>query len=62
MFSLFFWTAEYYLVISTLYYLNISHSENGEQFWLRIDLLGIIIVIKGTHISGINYLFPYELR
>jgi adiponectin receptor len=62
MFSLFFWTAECYLVISTLYHLNISHFENGEQFWLRMDLLGIIIVIKGTHISGINYIFPCEPR
>jgi adiponectin receptor len=62
MFGLFFWTAECYLVISTLYHLNISHSENGEQFWLRMDLLGIIIVTEGTHISGINYIFPCELR
>jgi adiponectin receptor len=62
MFGLFFWTAECCLVISTLYHLNISHSENGEQFWLRMDLLRIIIVIEGTHISGINYIFPCEPR
>jgi adiponectin receptor len=60
MFGLFFWTAECCLVISTLYHLNMSHSEHGEQFWLRMDLLGIIIVTEGTHISGIYYIFPCE--
>jgi adiponectin receptor len=62
MFGLFFWTAECCLIISTLYHLNMSHSEHGEQFWLRMDLLGIIIVTEGTHISGINYIFPCEPR
>lgn len=60
MFGLFFWTAECCLVISTLYHLNMSHSQDGEQFWLRMDLLWIIIVTEGTHISGINYIFPCE--
>jgi adiponectin receptor len=62
MFGLFFLTAESCLVISSLYHLNMSHSQDGEQFWLRMDLLGIIIVTEGTHISGINYIFPCELH
>ncbi|KAL9057439.1 MAG: hypothetical protein Q9206_002352 [Seirophora lacunosa] len=37
-----------------------SHSRDVEQFWLRMDLLGILIVTEGTHISGINYIFPCE--
>jgi hypothetical protein len=41
-----------------------SHSRDGERFWLRMDLnlLGIIMVTEGTHISGIDYISPYELR
>lgn len=62
MFGLFFGTAECCLVMSTLYHLYMSHSRRGEQFWLRMDLLGIIIVTEGTHISGINYIFPCEPR
>jgi len=60
MFGLFFGTAEFCLIVSTLYHLNMSHSHLGEQFWLRMDLLGIIIVTAGTHISGINYVFACE--
>ena len=62
MFGFFFATAECCLVISTLYHLYMSHSRRGEQFWLRMDLLGIITVTEGTHISGINYIFPCEPR
>lgn len=60
MFGLFFGTAECCLIISTLYHLYMSHSRRAEQFWLRMDLLGIITVTEGTHISGINYIFPCE--
>ena len=60
MFGLFFGTAEICLIVSTLYHLNMSHSQPGEQFWLRMDLFGIIIVTAGTHISGINYVFVCE--
>jgi adiponectin receptor len=60
MFALFFCAAEICLVISTLYHLQMSHSHETEQFWLRMDLIGIIIAIEGTHISGINYIFPCE--
>ena len=62
MFGLFFGTAECCLVLSTLYHLNMSHSRAAEQFWLRMDLLGIIIVTEGTQISGINYISPCEPR
>jgi len=62
MFGLFFGTAECCLVLSTLYHLNMSHSSAGEQFWLRMDLLGIILVTEGTQISGIKYIFPCEPR
>lgn len=48
MFDLFFGNAKCCLVLSTLYHLDMSHSRAGEQFWLRMDLLGIIIVTEGT--------------
>ena len=60
MFGMFFLSAECCLIISVLYHLIMSHSRDVEQFWLRMDLLGILIVTEGTHISGINYVFPCE--
>ncbi|KAF2654352.1 hemolysin-III protein [Lophiostoma macrostomum CBS 122681] len=60
MFAFFFFCAECCLVLSTLYHLLGSHSYEEEQFWLQMDLLGIIIVTLGTFIPGIYYLFTCE--
>lgn len=60
MFSVFFCSAEICLIFSTTYHLMGSHSPEREQFWHRMDLLGIIIVTVGTFIPGIYYIFNCE--
>lgn len=60
MFALFLGAAEICLVISTLYHLQMSHPHETERFWLRMNLIGIIIAIEGTRILGINYILPCE--
>ncbi|CZT20872.1 related to membrane proteins, contain hemolysin III domain [Ramularia collo-cygni] len=57
MFGTFFCCAEVCLIFSTLYHLLGSHSHGVEQFWLRMDLLGIIIAVVGTFVPGIRYAF-----
>lgn len=59
-FGIFFCCAECCLIFSTIYHLVGSHSHAVEQFWLRMDLLGIIIVTVGTFIPGIYYTFICE--
>jgi adiponectin receptor len=59
-FGIFFCCAECCLIFSTIYHLVGSHSHAVEQFWLRMDLLGIIIVTVGTFIPGIYYVFICE--
>ncbi|EHK47893.1 mPR-like GPCR protein [Trichoderma atroviride IMI 206040] len=59
-FGIFFCCAECCLIFSTIYHLVGSHSHAVEQFWLRMDLLGIVIVTVGTFIPGIYYIFICE--
>lgn len=59
-FGIFFCCAECCLIFSATYHLVGSHSHAVEQFWLRMDLLGIIIVTVGTFIPGIYYVFVCE--
>ena len=61
MFSIYFLCAEICLVLSTLYHLMLLYSHYVEQFWHRMDLLGIIIVTVGTFSSGIYYVFFCEV-
>jgi adiponectin receptor len=62
MFGIFFLSAECCLVFSTTYHLVGSHSHDVEQFWLRVDLLGIVIVTVGTFVPGIYYAFTCQPR
>lgn len=57
MFGIFFCCAECCLVFSAIYHLVGPHSHAVEQFWLTMDLLGIVIVTVGTFIPGIYYVF-----
>jgi adiponectin receptor len=58
--GIFFWSAECCLVFSTAYHLVGCYSYDVEQFWLRMDLLGIVAVIIGTSIPEIYYAFACE--
>ncbi|KAG7402731.1 ADIPOR-like receptor [Fusarium oxysporum f. sp. rapae] len=60
MFSVFFCSAETCLIFSAVYHLIGSHSCEVEQFWHRMDLLGIVVVTIGTFIPGIYYIFNCE--
>ncbi|KAI4864382.1 hemolysin-III protein [Hypoxylon rubiginosum] len=60
MFRIFFWSAECCLILSTAFHLLGSHSQGAEQFWHRMDLMGIVIAILGTFIPGIFYIFTCE--
>lgn len=61
MFGIFFWSAECCLIFSAVYHLVGPHSHQVEQFWHRMDLLGIVIITVGTFIPGIYYIFICEL-
>lgn len=43
---------EFCLMISVLYYLNRSRLMDVGQFWLGMDLLGILIVTEGTRLPS----------
>lgn len=58
--GIFFCSAECCLVFSTAYHLLGCHSHGVEQFWLRMDLLGIVAVTIGTSVPGIYYVFACE--
>lgn len=60
LFGIFFCCAEFCLVSSATYHLVGSHSPNVEQFWHRMDLLGIVVVTVSTFIPGIYYIFFCE--
>ncbi|KAF5969991.1 hemolysin-III protein [Fusarium bulbicola] len=60
MFSIYFCCAETCLVFSAAYHLTESHSHEVEQFWHRRDLIGIVIVIVGSFMPGIYYIFSCE--
>jgi adiponectin receptor len=59
-FGIFFCCAEACLIFSTIYHLVGSQSHEVEQIWLRMDLLGIVIVTVGTFVPGIYYVFTCE--
>jgi adiponectin receptor len=58
--GIFFFSAECCLVFSTAFHLVGCHSRTVEQFWLRMDLLGIVAVTIGTSVPGIYYVFACE--
>lgn len=60
LFGIFFCCAECCLIFSAAYHLFGPHSHEVEQFWHRLDLLGIVIVTVGTFIPGIYYIFACE--
>lgn len=60
MFRIFFCSAEFCLICSTIYHLVSSYSRKVERFWHQIDLLGIVIAIVGTFIPSIYYIFFCE--
>lgn len=57
MFIIFFFSCEFCLLSSALYHLMQPHSHKVEQFWHRMDLLGIVVIIAGTFIAAIYYFF-----
>ncbi|KAJ4153102.1 hypothetical protein LMH87_009607 [Akanthomyces muscarius] len=60
MFGIFFGGAECCLLFSAAYHLVGPHSHPVEQFWHRMDLLGIVIVTAATFVPGIYYIFFCE--
>ncbi|KAM3529386.1 hypothetical protein MY4038_005438 [Beauveria bassiana] len=55
MFGIFFWSAEFCLLFSTAFHLFSAHSHEAEQFWHRMDLLGIVIVTMAAKISTLPH-------
>jgi adiponectin receptor len=58
--GIFFWCAECCLIFSATYHLIGTHSHQVEQFWHRMDLLGIVVVTVGTFVPGIYYIFTCD--
>lgn len=58
--GIFFCSAECCLVFSTAYHFLGCHSYDLEQFWLRMDLLGVVAVTIGTSVTGIYYVFTCD--
>lgn len=57
MFVIFFASCEFCLLSSAIYHLMQPHSHEVEQFWHRMDLIGIAVIIAGTFIAAIYYFF-----
>ena len=57
MFIIFFFSCEFCLLSSAAYHLMQPHSHKVEQFWHRMDLTGIAVIIAGTFIAAIYYFF-----
>jgi amino acid transporter len=57
MLIVFFFSCEFCLLSSAMYYLMQPHSHKVEQFWHRMDLLGAVVIIGGTFIAAIYYFF-----
>ncbi|KAK4553671.1 hypothetical protein LTR86_009169 [Recurvomyces mirabilis] len=57
MFIIFFFSCEFCLLSSAIYHLMQPHSHEVEQFWHRMDLTGIAVIIAGTFIAAIYYFF-----
>ncbi|KAL8949887.1 MAG: hypothetical protein Q9222_004044 [Ikaeria aurantiellina] len=59
-FAFFFLTASICLGISTTYHTLMNHSAHLSSLWLRIDYVGIIIIILGDFVSGVYMIFYCE--
>ena len=59
-FSFFLLTAVICLGLSTTYHTMMNHSYKFEQLFLRLDLVGIVVLILGNFISGIYMVFWCE--
>lgn len=63
--SFFLLTAVICLGLSTTYHTLMNHSREVDQFWLRFDLVGIVVLTLGDFVSGIYMIFwcePLERR
>ncbi|UKZ59270.1 uncharacterized protein TrAtP1_000588 [Trichoderma atroviride] len=58
--SFFLLTAVICLGLSTTYHTLMNHSSEVEQFWLRFDLVGIVVLTLGDFVSGIYMVFWCE--
>ncbi|KAF9883100.1 hypothetical protein FE257_004108 [Aspergillus nanangensis] len=59
-FTLFLLTAVICLGLSTTYHTLMNHSHDVEQLWLRLDLIGIVVLTLGDFVSGIYMVFWCE--
>ena len=59
-FALYLLSASLCLGISAAYHTLMNHSELVSNLWLRMDFLGIIILIEGCFVSGIYMTFYCE--
>lgn len=59
-FVFFLLTAVICLGLSATYHTLMNHSYAIEQLWLRLDLVGIVVLILGDFISGIYMVFWCE--
>lgn len=59
-FSFFLLTAVICLGLSTTYHTLMNHSYEVEQLWLRLDLIGIVVLTLGDFVSGIYMVFWCE--
>lgn len=58
--SFFLLTAVICLGLSTTYHTLMNHSSEVEQLWLRLDLVGIVVLTLGDFVSGIYMVFWCE--
>lgn len=59
-FSFFLLTAVICLGLSSTYHTLMNHSYEVEQLWLRLDLIGIVVLTLGDFVSGIYMVFWCE--
>lgn len=59
-FTFFLFTAVICLGLSTTYHTLMNHSHKVEQLWLRLDLVGIVVLTLGDFVSGIYMVFWCE--
>ncbi len=59
-FGFFLLTAVICLGLSTTYHTLMNHSYGVEQLWLRLDLVGIVVLTLGDFVSGIYMVFWCE--
>ncbi|ETS76981.1 hypothetical protein PFICI_10855 [Pestalotiopsis fici W106-1] len=59
-FTIFLLTAVICLGLSTTYHTMMNHSNKVEKFWLRLDLVGIMVLTVGDFVSGIYVIFWCE--